>query len=320
MRPPCETVVRRLLPILRALVAEELMETHGWTQLQVANRLGVTQPAISGYPSLLKKSASRRFNIEEVKKVAVEIASGLVNGELSLSESVRDVCELCTKLKIGGAVCNLHKLQVPELSEENCEVCYSLLTKGTELSERYNVLMDVREAVALLEKSTDFPRIIPEVRVNIAMGVANAKSTSEIAGIPGRMTKVRGTAKAFMNPEFGASTHMAEVLLAAMKKDPNIRAVINIKHDEYVDRALRNLGYTSASFTPSELPKEAQISEFPTIWGIKKFIEKSKELPMVIIDKGGYGIEPMAYIFGESATAVARKSLRIAEAVKEIRK
>ena len=319
MRPPCEVVVKRLLPVLRALVAEELMQTYGWTQLQVAKCLGVTQPAISGYSSLLKKNISRRFNIDEVKAVAVTIASGVVNGELSLSESVRNVCELCTRLKIGGAVCTLHRLNVPELSEEGCEICYGLFAKGTQLDERYNVLVDIREAISLLEKSKEFPQIIPEVRVNIAMGVANAKSTSEIAGIPGRMTKVRDTARAFMNPEFGASTHMAEVLLAVMGKDSSVRAVINIKHDEYVDKALRKLGYPSSSFELSELSKEAQESKFPTLWGIKKVVDESEKVPSIIVDKGGYGIEPMAYIFDESATAVARKAIRIAEAMREIK-
>jgi predicted fused transcriptional regulator/phosphomethylpyrimidine kinase len=160
---------------------------------------------------------------------------------------------------------------------------------------------------------------MPEVRVNIAMGIANAKSTSEIAGIPGRITKVRDTARAFMNPEFGASIHMAEVLLAVMEKASSIRAVINIKHDEYVDKVLRRLGYSFSSFELSELSKEAQESKFPTFLDIKKVVDESEKVLSINIDKGGYGIEPMAYIFGESATDVARKAIRIAGAMREIK-
>lgn len=39
-------------------------------------------------------------------------------------------------------------------------------------------------------------------------------------------------------------------------------------------------------------------------------------MPRVIIDLGGYGIEPISYLFGESAVELAKLVIQIAELLK----
>jgi predicted transcriptional regulator len=46
-----EAVSEKILPALRALVAEILIKEYNYTQVQAAKALGVTQPAISHYLS-----------------------------------------------------------------------------------------------------------------------------------------------------------------------------------------------------------------------------------------------------------------------------
>lgn len=316
MRPPCEVVVRQLLPVLRALVARELMESYGWTQSRIAERLGVTQPAVSGYLALLDKEIGRRFGLEEVATVAKSIAAGLATRELTLPEALSSVCELCIKLKCGGIICALHKQRVPELSEEACEICLHLFARGIEpIGERYKALTNIRKAVSMIEESDDFLAIMPEVRVNVAMAVPGAKTVSEVAGIPGRIVEVRGRARAFTEPEFGASFHMAKVLLGVMDVDKKIRAVTNIRYDEAVGAAVEKLGLDFSQLDRTEFPEEAMKSEAPITWGVMKVTKESKRVPDVIVDKGGYGIEPAAYIFGGSAVEAVKKAIQIARAV-----
>jgi predicted fused transcriptional regulator/phosphomethylpyrimidine kinase/predicted transcriptional regulator len=292
------------------------METHNWTQSRIAKHLGVTQPAISGYLALLDREAEPRFEVEEVRNVARSIASGLAAGELTVSESVSNICELCVKLKCGGIVCAFHKQGVPELSREGCEICLSLFSRGVKpIEERYDVLMDLRRAVSLIEECKEFPEIMPEVQVNLVMGTSNAKTISDVAGIPGRIVKVRDRARAFMEPEFGASFHMAKVLLAAMRESSEFRAVIDVKFDEKVDESIKKLNFTVSRYSLSELPKEALISDVPAVWGIKKAIEKFGKVPDIIIDEGGYGVEPTTYIFGRTSVDAAKKAIQIAKTV-----
>ncbi|MCX9010509.1 MAG: winged helix-turn-helix transcriptional regulator [Candidatus Methanoperedens sp.] len=50
MRPPCEIVVQRILPAIRAELARIMLD-GGLPQQQVANRLGLSKAAVSQYVS-----------------------------------------------------------------------------------------------------------------------------------------------------------------------------------------------------------------------------------------------------------------------------
>ncbi|RLI33468.1 transcriptional regulator [Candidatus Bathyarchaeota archaeon] len=316
MRPPCEIVVKRLLPLLRALVARELMTVYGWTQSRAARRLGVTQPAVSSYLSLLEGEERRGFDLEDLEGLAKRIAEGLARGEMSLSETVMEVCSLCIKLKSGGFICALHKQRVPDLRRESCDVCLRLFGTGAEeIEERYKVLNDLRKAVEMIEGSKDFPSVMPEVRVNMVVATSDARSISDVAGIPGRIVEVRGRARAFMEPEFGSSRHLAEVLLTAREIDPSVRAAANIKYDEAVREAMERLKLRMGLFDREALPPEERGEEGAVSLGIKLVAEEFGYLPDVVVDKGGYGIEPVSYLFGGSAVEVAERAIQIAEAL-----
>ncbi|MFQ6076569.1 MAG: thiamine-phosphate synthase family protein, partial [Candidatus Bathyarchaeia archaeon] len=138
---------------------------------------------------------------------------------------------------------------------------------------------------------------------------------SEVAGIPGRIIEVRGKARAFMEPEFGSSYHLAKVLLAAMEKDGEVRSVANIKYDNTVDEALRKLGLSVVGFDRANLPKEALESDVVAAWGVRQTVEEFSGVPDVIVDRGEHGIEPVSYVFGESAVKAAGKAIQIAKAL-----
>ena len=48
-KPECKDIIQVVLPAVRASVAEELHSKHGYSQEQIANKLGVVQVAISKY-------------------------------------------------------------------------------------------------------------------------------------------------------------------------------------------------------------------------------------------------------------------------------
>ncbi len=314
MRPPCENVVRHFLPLLRALVSRDMMTRYGWTQSQIATRLGVTQPAISSYISFLEKKSVEGFNLEELSQVAGEIASGYANNEISLSDSVLEVCQLCIKLKSGGSICARHKLAVSELGSERCEACKELFSGAPRyVEDRYDVLQDLKEAIVLLENSDAFANVIPEVRTNVVMSLPKARSVAQVAAIPGRIVEIRGKGKAFEEPEFGSSYHLAKMLLTAMKYDENIRSTLNIKYNEEIGYAIETLRLSKYVFNRSEFPDEAIESEVPATWGIKLAHKNRGTVPVVLIDEGGYGIEPATYIFGSTSVDAVSKAIRIAE-------
>jgi len=315
MRPPCEVVVRRVLPVLRALVAKELMDTYGLTQSETAGLLGVTQPAISTYISALEGD-SKGLDAVGLESEAREIAAILATRKPGLKETVRRICALCIGLKSGGIVCTLHKEWVPELAEEACKVCLDLFGgRMRQVEERSEVLGDLKRAVALIEECDEFGAVMPQIRMNMVMAIPGAKAVSDVAGIPGRIIEVRGRARAFMEPEFGASYHLAKVLLYAMEVDDTVRAAANIKYDESTDRVLKELGLSVSAFEREALPRDVAEGEVVAALGVKRTANMLGGVPDVVVDKGGYGIEPASYVFGETAMEAAEKTIRIAMAL-----
>lgn len=101
MRPPCELIVRYVLPAFRSLVARELVKKYDFSQTEVAKRLGTTQATISYY--LYSKRGNKRIkqleSISLVRSAASELAQDIATNRLSSADSVSEVCRLCKALK-----------------------------------------------------------------------------------------------------------------------------------------------------------------------------------------------------------------------------
>jgi hypothetical protein len=100
MKSPCETVAKYILPVFRALVAKELMEKYGYSQNQVASKLGITQAAVSHYinskrGSLMLAEIEKIDGVKEtVQDVSTSIAKDNDNDAMVLA-----FCKLCSIVK-----------------------------------------------------------------------------------------------------------------------------------------------------------------------------------------------------------------------------
>lgn len=86
MKLYCEVVVGDVLPALRALLTNELIQNFDLTQTEVAKKLGLTQPAISQYRKYLrgekvKELKSNKKIMATIKKLSAEIASGKISDD-----------------------------------------------------------------------------------------------------------------------------------------------------------------------------------------------------------------------------------------------
>jgi predicted fused transcriptional regulator/phosphomethylpyrimidine kinase len=256
------------------------------------------------------------FSIEELESIAKSLASEMVMKKLSHADLINNICEICLSLRRGGAICHAHKLKVPELEEERCTICMQLHMSISDLSdERRNILGELRCAVSMLENSQEFAEMVPEVFSNIIMGLNNAKGIADVAGIPGRLVKVRGRVKALMDPEFGVSSHLAKLLITIMEVNPDLKSAINIKYDDTVMDILKKLkmNYAILHRDPEYDGNEDELYRFA-----HKALNKDKQVT-VIIDEGGFGIEPNTYLIEESASKLSDKVLRISRMVNKAR-
>jgi uncharacterized protein len=97
----CETIGKYVLPVFRSLIADELVNTYGLTQVETAKRLGTTQAAISQYLNSKRAfKCSEQFGdiLPKIKMAAQETAKRLANKKMGSDDVAIDVCKLCSTL------------------------------------------------------------------------------------------------------------------------------------------------------------------------------------------------------------------------------
>lgn len=123
MRPPCELVVRYVLPAFRSLVAKELVSRYHFSQKTAAEKLGTTQASVSYY--LYSKRGSKRMkeleSVASIKSVVGEVANGIATEKLAPMDSLLMFCQLCTALRNRDVICDLHRDAT--VLPESCDVC-----------------------------------------------------------------------------------------------------------------------------------------------------------------------------------------------------
>ncbi len=180
---------------------------------------------------------------------------------------------------------------------------------------RIEVLEEMNRALSIIEKNAEtIGNYIPEVQSNLgyALPAFYARDTDDVAAVPGRIVKYMGRAKPSGPPTFGASSHVASYILTVMKYDPEMRAAINIKYDEDIIKAARELGYVVSSYDRRQEPPEIKTKEGASIpWGTEQAIRAVGRVPDVIYHLGDWGKEPEIVILGRTPTEVLEKLLNI---------
>jgi len=279
--PPCTVMVNRIFPEARRRTAQMLGQS-GWKQKDIANALGVTQAMVSRYLS------SERDNLPPELEAALQRMTGemvgMIESKKSDAEIISAICGICFSVRESGSICSIHPV-------DNCRVCMNIRSQGP-VGKRKEVLDDVRAAVKILEGPLS-PRVVPEVRINIASALPDADGAAGVVAIPGRLLEIRGEIKALTEPEFGASQHLSAILLAAKRKQPHIKGVVNILFSAVVEKALTTMNIPFTEFDGKNIP-DGWMGE-------------------CLAYRGAYGIEPCLYIFGNTAAEAAGTTRKISD-------
>ena len=231
--------------------------------------------------------------------------TGFLAKGLGLEEAVRRAKEFVTTaikygLRIGKGHCPVNPtawLEIP--------------------AEKHRVLENLSEALELLEKNSDvLKHFFPEVHINLVMSLPKQYAVDEnsVAGVPGRITMIKGVLKAPAPPCFGASKHMARAVLTLMEYDPRMRSGMNLAYDPRLVKAAESLGLKVSFFDRKEEPPEVRSVEGATTpWGVREAVRRlGGMIPDVIIDFGCCGKEPLTFIFDENPLKVVKKAVMIA--------
>lgn len=182
--------------------------------------------------------------------------------------------------------------------------------------ESQMVLGNLVAAMALLEKCAEFSLLMPEVRVNLVYALPNARTVQEVAAIEGRITVVNGLPHASGLPRWGASDHMARLIIEVCKYDKTINAGINFKCDPEIIEVVKeyarekNLGFGFIDRT-HEPPEVAGPDKSSIPWKVKQLVGPGG-IPRLFYEGDGWGKEPLFFATGKDAVEVTRIAMDIA--------
>ncbi|MFW9955003.1 MAG: thiamine-phosphate synthase family protein [Candidatus Thorarchaeota archaeon] len=292
MRPPCELVQREYLPVLRSRLSKKLRE-RGYSQNDIAECLGLTQAAVSKY--LAQDYSPNPLN-ETVDITASRMANMIIQENSTSDLLVKEVCEACMSLRIGADICMMHRESVPSLRDPQCEICASLLGGEDKfLVKRAKILEEMTEALRLIYKSNSFAKLVPQVRANLVACNKDASNISDVIGVPGRITLIEGKARALVGPRFGASKHMALLLLEVRKLWSDVFACLCLSGRSEIIEAAREEGVRIIGI------KESQSDPVMIAGLVRESKAKRRQgIATGIHVPGGIGVEPILYLFAKS--------------------
>ncbi len=277
---PQEIATKKIIPSLKGLIIHKMVDM-GYSQHRIARLLEISQPQVHKY---ITKSRiyyyeyleALGFDVDYIDRV-VDIALKL----LSKGDKPRFVLVLTSLID---------SLSIQLLCEtkpyfkELCRQTGNTLKFNDPFIEEYRMFLERLLVIRGLEK------LIPEVGMNVVYAPLAPQDTTDVIGLPGRIVRRGDRAVAIGDPMYGASRHLARVLIIISKMRPEIRTASNIRYDERILGLLSNkklnIAYTG--------PHGSQADFWRSIERV------AVKKPDAIADRGGMGLEPVIYLFTES--------------------
>ncbi len=290
MKFPCEIIGAEYLPLLRKHVAH-MLKNQGLSQTKIAQRIGVSQPIVSGY---LKEplSESKTLLGEIIKNVAEQVTAHLIAERYE--DAIEVVCNRCKALRNQGPICAVHREVLPWINQIS-PPCTSCLTKqivSGEADERYATLQHFKSAVSLLVSRKGILPLIPEIGMQIAYMDSDSNNPEDVISFPGRIVRVKNSAKIVSDPEYGASFTLPSLLLWFRSNiDPKINGLIALRNISFVQRWVTDQGWKYITTQEFDLKKDEILQEILT--------RKDRNRIRLICDQGGMGLEAITYLFFE---------------------
>jgi hydroxymethylpyrimidine/phosphomethylpyrimidine kinase len=178
---------------------------------------------------------------------------------------------------------------------------------------RPGVLAALQAGAARLQ-AEGFETLIPEVGSNLGYAAPYPEGPRDVAAFPGRLRPGPQGLLIPAPPAFGASRHIAAVILTAMTCDPELRSALNVKFFDGIDDLAPLLHLRAVAFDCGAAPPEAKGDGVPA-WGVASVLKPGERPPDLIYDRGGLGREPMIRILGPTPMHVAEKALALKTAL-----
>jgi len=194
------------------------------------------------------------------------------------------------------------------------------------LDEEVEMYGKMALALNILEGCQEFADLVPEVRTNLVYARSGAKTRFEVLGIEGRITVIGGLPHAAGKPRFGASSHMARLLVEVGKFDPGVRSGIDFANDPdlalWLEKYCQKRGWKFSVIDRRKEPEEIKAAEGASMpWKVAEAIRAAGGCPpKIFYETGAIGKEPVSVLVGRDPVEVVEQMCEIARLYREERK
>ncbi len=297
----CEIVPSSYLTPLRRALAQELSKL-GKTQAEIGKFLGVSQPVVSSYLTTDSRGTPAIIERDAFQQLIYRLLKRIQDDKLTEFNFIEEVCTVCQNFRTAGPLCEIHRKSSRIEFSADCSLCFPSESSRKIFDEKLIVTKELFEAASLLVESGEkFAQLIPEVGCQFVSIIEESHSPTDIAGFPGRIVKVKNMGKIVSYPEFGEGATLAQILQYFRQQSAPYHALISIRR---TDEILEKISSTKEVLLTVEADKD---------WNQTLRSYSSHEIKKIeiIADAGGHGLEPLIYLFGNSATDIAQFLLSI---------
>ncbi|MBC7292508.1 MAG: bifunctional hydroxymethylpyrimidine kinase/phosphomethylpyrimidine kinase, partial [Thermoleophilia bacterium] len=202
----------------------------------------------------------------------------------------------------------------PEAPERQGNSGYLYVGPGVrqaELAERARVLTELEKAGERL-KTLNPVELVPAVQMNLAFALPAARAPEEVAAFPGRIGVFAGRLCFKDRPAFGASSHTARLVLAAMRRYPQVRSCLTLRCGQDVLAAAQAAGLNTYEVDRTLEPETVKEVEGRSLDHLMtRALSEASALPDAVFDRGDVGKEPILRLLGRDPSDVLDKLARL---------
>jgi hydroxymethylpyrimidine kinase / phosphomethylpyrimidine kinase / thiamine-phosphate diphosphorylase len=174
-------------------------------------------------------------------------------------------------------------------------------------ADRWYVLKGMKEAGEMLCR-LNMVELIPAVQMNMGYAIRDAGGVEDIAAFPGRIGINSGKMLIKGEPAFGASSHVARLILTYMKYYPHVRSCVSLKYERTIIEKAYETAMNVLFFDRKNEPEQIKKEEGKSLdFLIEEALRGESLPPDIIYDLGDIGKEPIIRLFAKDPLELIKK-------------
>lgn len=219
--------------------------------------------------------------------------------EAQVIGTITEPSQGCTYIE-GGKASEL----IPPSRDKFWDVFFDAATLHEQTATPAAVLCSELERTVGVFRDENICELLPEIGANIAYTGNDSRTLAEVAGIPGRLIRVKNKTIAVGKPEMAGSTNMGKSILCVRKHFPQARCIINLRKNDGILTACHSAGLTVVDMPPC---KEYWQKGNDFYRDLDAVLEACTDLPDVLTTPDRINLEKLILVLGTSLTDLENK-------------